>query len=54
MRLSQRRPLAFEVTVAGPHGVAVDAFNCDALAAPTLDDVVDPEHNRPNWHKGGD
>lgn len=30
------------------------AFGGDALAAPALNGVVNPEHNRPAWRKGGD
>ena len=40
--------------MAGPHRVAVNAFRCDALAAPALDGVVDPQNDRPAWGKGGD
>jgi len=47
LRLSQRRPLALcEVSVAGSHLITVDAFDCDPLAAPTFDGVIDPRHDR--------
>lgn len=41
-----------EVAVAGPHGSAVDALSCDALAAPAPDRVIDPQHDRPGRRKG--
>ena len=40
--------------MAGPHGVAADAFRRDARPAPALDGVVNPRHNRPAWGKSGD
>src|SRR4051794_28419425 len=43
--LSQRRPDAFEMPVAGADRVAIDACGGDALATATLDRVVEAEHH---------
>jgi hypothetical protein len=40
------------VSVAGTHGVAVDALGRDALATTTLDRVVQAEHHRPDRGEG--
>ena len=41
-----------EVSVAGADRVAVDALGADALAAPTLDRVVEPKQHRPRRQEG--
>jgi len=43
-----------EVAVAGSHGIAVDALCRDALAAPALNRVVNPEHDGSPWREGCD
>ena len=53
MRLSQRRPLAFEVPVAGAHRVAVDALGCDALAPSAQGRVVDAQYDGAGRHEHG-
>jgi len=39
--------------VAGSHRVAVDDLGRNAFAAPALDRVINPEHNRPLGREGG-
>lgn len=41
-----------EVPVAGPHGIAVDAFRRNALATPALDGVVNAQHDWPRRREG--
>jgi len=40
--------------VAGPHGISVNALGRDAFAAPALDRVINPEHDRPLGRECGD
>ena len=42
------------MTLRGTNRVAINAFGADALAAATLNRVVDPQHDRAARGKGGD
>ena len=43
---SQRRPLAFTICARGPHGIPVDTFGGNLLAASTFNGVIQAEeHN---------